>query len=71
MHVYNTMGKKDNIDSLIYGDKSKAWNWSLINELGCLAQGKYFGVKGIYSIDFPPQSEIKQGQDITYVNFFW
>ena len=28
------------------------------------------GVQGTYTIDFIPQSDIPQGQDITYADFF-
>ena len=71
MNVYNKMGKKQTVYYLFYGDKGKTRNQSLSNELGSLAQGNNFGVKGTYTIDFIPRSEIPQGRDITYANFFF
>ena len=58
MHVYNSMGKKKIIDSLINGDKGKTWKQILSNELGILAQGKYFSVKVTDTIGFIPKSKI-------------
>ena len=54
MQVYNTMVKRETNDYLIYGDKGKPQKKILSNELGCLYQGKYFGVKGTYTINFIP-----------------
>ena len=63
------MANTDNIDSLIYGDKGKKQNQSLSNQLRCLEQVTYFGVKGTYTIDSIPRSDIPKGQDIKYANF--
>ena len=52
------MGKKETIDSWIYGEKGKTWERSLINVLRCFSQGKDFGVKGTDIIYFIPQSKI-------------
>ena len=57
MHVYNTIGKKETIDYLIYDNKETTQKKSLINELGRLAQGNNVGAKVTDTIDFIPQSE--------------
>ena len=40
MHVYNTMVKKETIDSIIYVNKVKTWKQSLRSELGVCTKAK-------------------------------
>ena len=62
------MGKRENIYSLIYGDKVKTLKWSLSNDLVCLVQGNEFFVNVTDTIYFIPWSEIPQGRDIMFAS---
>ena len=69
MHVYNAMGKRETIDTLLYGINGTTWTRSLSNEFGRLAQGNDYGVAGTDTIDFIRKQEVPTGRNITYASF--
>ena len=68
-HVFNENGKKETINTLLFGRDSGLWTKSMSNELGRLAQGNIHGVRATDTIDFIFKGDIPPGQAITYANF--
>ena len=67
--MFNDNGKKETINTLLFGHDSVLWTTSLSNELGRLAQGNEHGVKATDTIDFIFKSDVPANQSITYANF--
>lgn len=65
-HIYDENGKRETIDSLLQGKSSQAWNRSLSNEWGRLADGNDAGMKGTQTIAFMPQSLVPSDKKVTY-----
>ena len=61
MHIFDTSGKKESIDSLLKNDLT-IWNDALSNEIGRLSQG-IRNVKGNNAIDFIPLSEVLRNKN--------
>ena len=68
MHIYNSNGKRETIDTLLFGDRKETWTKSLSNELGRLAQGNIHGVKATDTIEFIHQREVPIHKAVTYAN---
>ena len=68
-HVYNTDGKKETINTLLFGLDSKIWTRSMSNELGRLAQGNIYGVTATDTIYFIFKHDVPTNQPVTYSNF--
>ena len=71
-HVYDTTGKRLNIEQLMRGEgeqSGKIWTQGLSNELGRLAQGNDNNVVPTDCIDFIHHHEVPQGRKVTYANF--
>ena len=66
MHILDSTGKKQNIDSLLKKDPGK-WNSALSNEIGGLSQD-IGDVKGNDIVDFIPISELSCNKKVTYAN---
>ena len=71
-HIYDTQGKKLNIDKLItMADTNHVWLWGLDNELGWLAQGfEPNKITGTNTLKFIEKMKIPSNRKITYANFF-
>jgi hypothetical protein len=68
-HIYNDLGKKETIDTLLSGKDSATWTTSLANEFGRLAQGYGTGIKGTDTIDFIQRTDVPSNKKVTYGNF--
>ena len=69
-HIFDTMGKKRSIDSLLKDSTTTAiWSKALENELGRLAQGYKNRVQAQDAMDFIFHHEIPSDRKITYSNF--
>ena len=68
-HVFNNNGKKETINTLLFGHDSKIWTRSMSNELGRLAQGNIYGVTATDTIDFIFKHDVPANQPVTYANF--
>ena len=64
MHIFDSSGKKQNIDALLKSDPEK-WNTALSNEIGRLAQG-IGDVKGNNAVDFIPISQVPTNKKVAY-----
>ena len=69
MYLYNKLGKKETIDSLIAGTHSATWWTALANELGRLTNGVHGRVCATNTIHFILRSDIPSDKKITYANF--
>ena len=69
LHLYNKLGKKETIDSLLAGPHSATWCTALANELGRLTNGVHGRVCAINTIRFILRSDISSDRKITYANF--
>ena len=69
MHLYNKLGKKETIDSLLAGPHSTTWWTELANELERLTNGVHGHVCATNTIRFILWSNIPSDRQITYVNF--
>ena len=68
-HLYNKLGKKETIDSLLTGSHSATSLTALTNELGRLTNGVHGCVCATNTIRFILQSDIPSDRHITYANF--
>jgi hypothetical protein len=68
-HIYNDLGKKENIDTLLHGNNGTTWTTSLCNEFGRLAQGFNDKIVGTDTIDFIHKNEVPSDKKVTYGNF--
>ena len=69
MHVYDNNGRRETINSLLFGVDAKIWEHSISNELGRLTQGNKHGVKTTDTIDFIKQEDVPKNSKVTYANF--
>ena len=69
MHLYNKLGKKETINSLLAGPHSATWWTALANELGRLTKGVHGCVRATNTICFILRSDIPADRKITYANF--
>ena len=69
LHLYNKLGKKETIDSLLAGPHSATWWTALTNELGRLTNGVYDCVRTTNTICFILWSDIPSDRKITYAIF--
>ena len=69
LHLYNKLGKKETIDSLLSGPHSATWWTALANELGRLTNGVHGCVRATNTIRFILRSDIPSDRQITYANF--
>ena len=69
MHVYDTNGRRETVNSLLFGTDSKIWIRDLSNELCRLSQGNKYGVKPIDTIDLITNDEVPITSKVTYENF--
>ena len=69
LHLYNKLGKKETIDSLLAGPHSATWWTALANELGGLTNGVHVCVCATNTIRFILRSDIPSDRKITYSNF--
>ena len=69
LHLYNKLGKKETIDSLLDGPHSATWWTALANELGRLTNGVHGRVRATNTIHFILRSDIPSDRKITYANF--
>ena len=67
LHIYDTTGNKESIDSLLKVPQCKTWNASLSHELGRLSQG-INGIQVNDVVDFIPRSEVPSDRIVTYAN---
>jgi hypothetical protein len=69
-HIYNDLGKKETIDTLLEGQNGPTWTNSLCNEYGRLAQGcTENNILGTNRFDFIYQHEVPSDKKVTYGNF--
>jgi hypothetical protein len=69
-HIYNALGKKETIDTLLEGQNGPTWTNGLCNECGRLAQGcSENNILGTDTIDFIYQHEVPSDKKVTYGNF--
>ena len=68
-HIYRKDGKKETITSLRHGPEKDRWNRALSNEIGRLAQGNKYGIKGTDTIEFIRREHVPRDRDITYASF--
>jgi hypothetical protein len=69
-HIYNDLGKKETIDTLLEGQNGPTWTNSLCNECGRLAQGcTANNILGTDTVDFIYQHEVPSDKKVTYGNF--
>ena len=66
LHLYNKLGKKETIDSILAGPHSATWWNALANELGRLTNGVHGRVRATNTIRFILQSDISSDRKITY-----
>ena len=66
-HMYDQMGKKQSLDSLLKGPTKNIWERALTNELGRLAQG-INNIEGNDVVDFIHHHEVPQDKIVTYAN---
>ena len=66
-HIFNEVGEKESLDSLLNGDMVTIWGNSLSNELGRLAQG-IRDITGNDVIDFITKDEVPSHKKVTYTN---
>jgi hypothetical protein len=69
LHLYNKLGKKETIDTLLAGPRSSTWWNAVANELGRLANGVHGRVRATNTLRFIPRSAIPSDRQITYANF--
>ena len=69
LHLYNKLGKKETIDSLLAGQHSDTFWTALANELGRLTNVVHGCVRATSTIRFILQSDIPSDRKITYANF--
>ena len=69
LHLYNKLGNKETIDSLLAGPHSATWWTELANELGRLTNGVHGRVRATNTIRFILRSDIPSDRKITYANF--
>ena len=69
LHLYNKLGKKETIDSLLAGPHSATWWTTLSNALGQLTNGVHVRVCATNTICFIGWSNIPSDRKITYANF--
>ena len=69
LHLYNKLGKKETIDSLLAGPHSVTWWTALANELVRLTNGVHGRVCATTTIRFILRSDIHSDRKITYANF--
>jgi hypothetical protein len=68
-HIYNDLGKKETINTLLHGKNGTTWTTSLCNEFGRLAQGFDDKIVGTDTIDFIHKTEVPSDKKVTYGNF--
>jgi hypothetical protein len=69
-HIYNDLGKKETIDTLLEGQNGPTWTNSLCNECGRLAQGcTEDDILGTDTVDFIYQHEVPSDKKVTSGNF--
>ena len=66
MHVFDTSGRKESIDTLLKG-APKIWRPALSNEIGRLAQG-IRDIAGNDALDFVHKSSIPRNKKVAYAN---
>ena len=69
LQLYNKLGKKETIDSLLDGPHSATWWTALANELGQLTNGVHGCVSATNTIRFILRFDIPSDRKITYANF--
>ena len=69
LHLYNKLGKKETIDTLLAGTHSSTWWTALANELCRLTNGVHGRVRATNTIRFILRSEIPSDIQITYADF--
>ena len=69
LHLYNKLGKKETIDTLLSGPHSSTWWTTLSNELGRLTNGVHGRVCATNTIRFILRFDIPSDRKITYANF--
>ena len=67
--MFNKNGKKETINTLLFGHDSKIWTRSMSDELRRLAQGNIYGVKATDTIDFIFKHDVPENQPVSYANF--
>ena len=69
MHIYDKLGRKQSLDSLLFGTNAAIWMTSMSNEIGRLAQGNKRGLKSTDTIKFIHKDQVPKGQLVTYTAF--
>ena len=69
MYVYDINGRKETVNSLLFGTDSKIWVRSMSNELSRLSQGNKYGVKSTDALDFITKNEVPIMSNIIYKHF--
>ena len=69
MHVYDNNGRRETINSILFGVDRKNWEHSMSNKLGRLAQGNKHGVKATDTMKFIKQEDVPKNNKVTYANF--
>ena len=69
LHLYNKLGKKETIDTLLAGPHSSTWWTALANELGRLTNDVHGRVRATNTIHVILWSDIPSDRQITYANF--
>ena len=69
MHVYGTDGRRETINTLLFGKDSEMWMHNIINELGRLARRNTRGVASIDAVECINKEEVPTNSKVTYANF--
>ena len=68
-NIYDTHGKKQCLQQLLFCPDGENWSRSTSNEFGRLAQGNDFCVAGTDTINFISPSKLPAGRKVTYASF--